>query len=150
MKRHREAMINPKSEGRNLNAMRRPKSEFSPGLAMPESIRISGFGLLSAFEFRSSGLRQRGYLLTEALVYIGLIFLLLGIAYGALYRLIDNSVALRRNADDIIRSVHAGELWRADVRAATQGVGLENKPEEQIVRLESPQGEVDYRFAAGA
>ena len=62
---------------------------------------------------------QRGYLLIEALVYIAVIVALLGVAYAAMYRCIDRSIALRRNADDITSALHAGERWRADVRAAT-------------------------------
>ena len=89
-------------------------------------------------------------MLTEALVYIGLVFLLLGIGYGAMYRCIDNSVALRRNADDITRAVHAGERWRADLRSAVRGIHLDNNAEEQTLRLESAKGEVDYRYAMGA
>ncbi len=91
-----------------------------------------------------------GYLLMEALVYIGLVFLLLGIGSIALYRCIDNSVALRRNADDIARALHAGELWRADVRAAVRGIRSEGNPETPILHLEGAHGEVAYRYSAGA
>src|SRR4029077_12950063 len=69
-------------------------------------------------EMKTSGnfhLRQGGYLLTEALVYIGLLFVILGVGYLAMDRSIDNSVLLRRNADDIANALHAGERWRADV-----------------------------------
>ena len=93
--------------------------------------------------------RERGYLLTEVLVYIGLVFLLMGIAYAAMSRLVDNSVALRRNADDVIRSVHAGERWRADLRAASRVVHLENSGDEQILHLDGDHGVVEYSYAAG-
>ena len=65
---------------------------------------------------------QRGYLLIEALVYIAVVVTLLGVAYAAMYRCVDRSFALRRNADDITSALHAGERWRADVRAATSRV----------------------------
>jgi len=91
-----------------------------------------------------------GYLLTEALVYIGLIFLLLGIGYAAMYRAIDNSVALRGNANDITRALHAGERWRADVRSATHGIRWDNSGEEPILRLEGDQKQIDYRYTAAA
>jgi len=91
-----------------------------------------------------------GYLLTEALVYIGLLFLVLGIGSTAMYRCIDNSVALRRNADDIATSLHAGELWRADVRSAVNGIQLDKAGDEPILRLHRARGEIDYRFAGGA
>src|SRR5437762_13791685 len=42
-----------------------------------------------------------GYLLIEMLVYISILLMLLAFGYTALYRCINNSVALRHNADDI-------------------------------------------------
>lgn len=93
---------------------------------------------------------ERGYLLMEALVYIGVLFLLLGVATAAMYRLIDNSVALRRNADDIIRAVHAGERWRADLRLASRSVRWEQQEGMPVLRLEGARREVDYRFAQSA
>jgi hypothetical protein len=99
-------------------------------------------------DFRTGG--AAGYLLMEALVYIGLVFLLLGIGSAALYRCIDNSVALRRNADDIARVVHAGELWRADIRAATNGIAWNKDGPQPVLRLERHQGEIDYRYSSDA
>jgi hypothetical protein len=90
----------------------------------------------------------QGFMLMEALVYIGLVFLLLGVGYAAMYRSIDNSVALRRNADDIMSALHAGERWRADVRHASRGVQLENGS-EPMLRLEGVTNQIDYRFADG-
>jgi hypothetical protein len=87
---------------------------------------------------------ESGYLLTEALVYIGLIFVLLSVAYAGLYRCIDNCVVLRRNAEDISRAMHAGERWRADVRSASGGIRLETNSAGQILHLSSPQGEISY------
>jgi hypothetical protein len=87
---------------------------------------------------------ERGYLLTEALVYIGLIFVLLGVAYAGMYRCIDNCVVLRRNAEDISRAMHAGERWRADVRSASRGILLETNSDAQILHLSSPHGEISY------
>lgn len=155
--------LHPKDEDRNPKEIRRPKTDSNQASSNQSpahfgSLRISDFDLPLGCGRRPSaggglgGTRHfdRAYMLTEALVYIGLIFLLLGIAYGATYRLVDNSVALRRNADDIIRAVHAGERWRADLRAADKGVHLDNNSEGQILRLERAKGEVDYRFADGA
>jgi hypothetical protein len=93
---------------------------------------------------------ERGYLLMEALVYIGLVFLLLGIGSAALYRCIDNSVGLRRNADDVTQMLHAGELWRADIRAATRRALWDSSSGQPLLRLERAQGEVDYRYVEGA
>jgi len=88
------------------------------------------------------------YMLTEALVYIGLVFVVLGIGYAAMYRCIDSSTALRGNADDILRAVHAGEQWRADIRTAARGVRWD-RAGEPFLRLQGASNVVDYRFAEG-
>jgi hypothetical protein len=90
------------------------------------------------------------YMMVEALVYIGVVFVLLGIGYMAMYRCIDNSVALRRNADDIANALRAGERWRADVRAASSEIRLDAGAAGQILHLLTGRGEIDYRFATGA
>ncbi len=86
-------------------------------------------------------------MLTEALVYIGVLFLLLGVGYAALHRCIDSSTLLRRNAEDISRTLHIGERWRADVRASGRNVRLLNTAEGQLLHLGSAGQQVDYRFA---
>jgi hypothetical protein len=92
--------------------------------------------------------REAAYLLTEALVYIGLVLLVLGAGYAAMSRCIDNSIALRRNADDLSSALHAGERWRADVRSATTPPRLETTAGEQMLYLSGTRGEVAYRFSA--
>jgi Tfp pilus assembly protein PilE len=94
--------------------------------------------------------RTHGYLLVEALVYIAVVAALLGVAYIATYRFIDRSIALRRNADDITSALHAGERWRADVRAATRQARLENTDAGQVLYLDAPARAVVYRFATNA
>ena len=93
---------------------------------------------------------NRAYLMIEALVYIAVVFVLLGAGYAAMYRCVDNSIALRRNADDITSALHAGERWRADVRSATSQVRLETTDAGQLLSFESPRGPVSYRFSTNA
>ena len=93
---------------------------------------------------------NRAYLMIEALVYIAVVFVLLGAGYAAMYRCIDNSIALRRNADDITSALHAGERWRADVRSATSQARLETTDAGQLLSFESPRGPVSYRFSTNA
>jgi hypothetical protein len=93
--------------------------------------------------------RQHGYLLDEALVYISVVFVLLGVGYLAMYRCIDHSIALRRSADDIAAALRAGERWRADVRAATLPAQVQFGAPEQIVHLDGKRGPVDYRYSEG-
>jgi hypothetical protein len=89
-------------------------------------------------------------MMVEALIYIGVLFVLLGIGYAALYRCIDHSVALRRNAADISGALQAGERWRADVRAAAGNIRVESSGTDQLLRLPGPRGELQYRFTEGA
>jgi hypothetical protein len=95
-------------------------------------------------------LGQQGYLLIEALVYIAVVVVVLGVAYAAMYRCIDRSFALRRNVDDITSALHAGERWRADVRAATAGVRLENTDAGQLLYLDGAGSAITYLFATNA
>jgi type II secretory pathway pseudopilin PulG len=104
----------------------------------------------TACEMPGRGRGQRAYLLIEALVYIAVIVALLGAAYAAMYRCVDSSIALRRNADDIISALHAGERWRADVRAATSEIRVENTDAGQLLYLEGTHGTVVYRFTTNA
>ena len=88
--------------------------------------------------------QRRAYLLTEALVYIGLVFVLLGVAYVAMYKFIDKSVVLRRNAEDISRAMHAGERWRADVRSAALDIRVVTNAANPILQLATAHGQVSY------
>ena len=90
---------------------------------------------------------RSGVVLIEALVYISVVVIVLGVGYLAMYRCIDNSKTLRRSADDIARVLHMGELWRADVRAATV-VRWEGAPAARVLRLESPSVTNSYVFTA--
>src|SRR5215831_18871341 len=94
-----------------------------------------------------SAQRNHGYLLVECLVYIGVLFVLLGVSYIALFRCINNSVALRRNAEDISKALHIGERWRADVRSATGNIRFEETNFVQLLYLPNLRGQTVYCFA---
>jgi len=87
-----------------------------------------------------------GYLLTEALVYIGVVFVILGIGYAAMYRSIRYSLDLRRSAEDIAKVLSIGEQWRADIRAASIKINREQIDGEKIMRLQGSSGEIAYRI----
>ena len=61
----------------------------------------------------------------------------------------DDSKALRRNADDIVRVLHAGDQWRADVRAATGPVQLTDADGAEQLRIPASAGEIVYTFSKG-
>jgi hypothetical protein len=93
------------------------------------------------------GAAERGYLMMEALFYIGLVGLVLGIGYAAVYRAIDSAIALKQSAADISRALTTGEQWRADVRASRQPPRVEADGEGKRFVLEGSAGEVVYAVA---
>ena len=106
--------------------------------------------LPNCWGWQPPSLRSRGYLLIEALVYLSLLFALMGVGFAALYLCIDYSVALRRNADEITNALHAGELWRADVRSIGRTIGAETVSDRQVLHLKGTNQEVFYAFSDGA
>jgi type II secretory pathway component PulJ len=94
--------------------------------------------------------RRRGYSIIECLVYGFVLVILLGVAYAAFYRCMDNSVALRRNAEDISRALSVGERWRADIRAAVAAIEREATDDGELLHLKGGRGPVDYQFVSNS
>jgi hypothetical protein len=84
------------------------------------------------------------------MVYISVVVVLLGAMFVMFYRCVDSSLGLRRNADDITSALHAGERWRADVRASTGMLRVEQDPEGVILRIPNGKSDVSYRFLSNA
>ncbi len=101
-------------------------------------------------KFRSSHSRIDAFTLIEMLVYMGVMVIVLGIAYAATYRSMDASAALRRNANDISRALGAGERWRADMRNAKSPPQIETLGAETILHMPQPNGEIAYRFTSNS
>ncbi len=91
--------------------------------------------------------RQSGIFLTEVLVYLAVLTIVLGVAYAAVYRCIDNSYALRRSADDISRTLSVGERWRTDIRNAANGIGVRRFGASEILTLTNREGATAYQFS---
>jgi prepilin-type N-terminal cleavage/methylation domain-containing protein len=88
---------------------------------------------------------ERGYTMIEMLVYIAVLAVVVNLASFAYFRYDQQMRDVRRNADDIVRAMRAGERWRDDVRNATA-------PPQAIENgLEIPlrAGEIAYVFADG-
>lgn len=100
--------------------------------------------------FRDAPNRLEAFTLIEMLVYMGVMVIILGLAYAATYKSMDASAALRRNASDISRALEAGERWRADVRSANALPRIETAGNGPILHLPQPRGEIAYRFSSNS
>ena len=93
--------------------------------------------------------RLRGISMVECLVYIGMFLAITGVAFSVFYKVWDNSKHLRRNADDIVQALHAGELWRSDIRSATGPLESTEAEAAANLRIPTTNGPVVYTFASG-
>jgi Tfp pilus assembly protein FimT len=91
----------------------------------------------------------RGFTIIECLVYISVMAVILGIGLMAFYRCWDDNKAITRNGNDIVRTLKAGETWRADMRAATGPIHVVTTSSEQTVRIPSGKKDLTYSFANG-
>jgi len=89
---------------------------------------------------------SRGIMLMETLAYMVVLVMVLGAGSALLYRAWSNNIGVRRNADEIVRALNAGELWRADIRSAT---GPIVSRDEHELHIPGPRGETVYEFANG-
>lgn len=130
--------------GGAFHQWRAPESWRSPGRirVMGESGQTQRLEVSRRIPHSTAG----GFMLIECLVYIGVLLVLLGIGYAAMYRCMENSVALRRSTEDIARALNAGERWRADVRAANGTIGWEETADGRMLRMPGERGEVVYQF----
>ncbi|HEX5220132.1 MAG TPA: hypothetical protein VFZ59_11245 [Verrucomicrobiae bacterium] len=94
-----------------------------------------------------SARHEHGVTLIECLVYISVVFVILAMATVAFYRCFDNMKSLRRNSNDITQALNAGELWRADIRAATKPIQF--AADDQLLLIFQGESEVAYKFADG-
>jgi Tfp pilus assembly protein FimT len=93
--------------------------------------------------------RSRGFTIVECLVYISVMAVVLGIGLAAFYRCWDDNKAITRNSNDIVRTLKAGEAWRADMRAATGPIRVVTTNSEQTLRIPTGNKELIYSFADG-
>jgi len=93
--------------------------------------------------------RPRGFTLLECLAYIAVLAVVLAVTMRGFYHCWDDSKAIRRNADDIIRVLRAGEQWRADVRAARGPVQLTPAGGAEQLLIPSAASPIIYTFAKG-
>lgn len=93
---------------------------------------------------RNKARSRQAFTLIECIVYMAVFTLLLGAAIMAFYRCFDHMQSVRRNSDDIGRALRVGEIWREDIRGATNAIQLDDA--DQTLRISRADGEVSYRF----
>lgn len=87
--------------------------------------------------------RIAAFSLIECLAYMAVFSVVLGVALAAYYRMDEQARAFSRNSDDIIRTMQAGERWRADVRLATTRPRVDAAG---VLHIPLARGEIAYSF----
>ncbi len=91
-------------------------------------------------------MNRRGFSLIEMLVYMVGLTVVLTAAYPAFEKAMRGSRDIQRNSDDILRAIRAGELWRKDVRSATDPLRVDG----DALVIPQSSGQIVYWFADGA
>jgi hypothetical protein len=94
--------------------------------------------------------KGHGFLLIDCIVWGVLFMIILALAFATFYETFEHTTRLSRNANDISRTLQAGERWRADIRAASGA--LRQMEALNVPELVVPQkgGDVTYAFRNGA
>ncbi len=92
---------------------------------------------------------RNGATLIECLVYIAVFSVVLGGAMAAFYYSWDHTRATIFTVDEISSTLRVGEVWRADVRAATEKIILEANINNEIVKFSENGKEIIYRWTDG-
>jgi hypothetical protein len=89
-------------------------------------------------------------LLIEYLIYISVLAVVMGIAFGAFYRSLETSRDIVRHSDLILRTLNAGELWRADIRHAQSPPREATDGSKHFFEIPTTNGLVVYMFGDGS
>ncbi len=92
---------------------------------------------------------EQGISLIECLVYIAVLGVVLTVALFGFNRCWDDNKHLRRNADDIVRALHAGEQWRADIRTASGPIQVVAAGNAEQCIIPHPGYTIYYSFGEG-
>lgn len=90
-----------------------------------------------------------GFTLIECLIYISVLAVILTVGSAAFYRCWDDNKAITHNTEDVVQTLKAGELWRADVRQATGPIEVTTANAQQKLRIPCKGGAFLYTFADG-
>jgi hypothetical protein len=85
-------------------------------------------------------------MLLETMIYVAVLGVIFTLAVTLLCRSLVNCTALARNADDIVRTLQAGERWRADIRAAAAPITIEVTNNLRVLYIPRQEMKVAYAF----
>lgn len=86
--------------------------------------------------------------LVECLVYLAVFVVIAFLAFNSFFRLVGASTGMRRNADDIVAAMQAGERWRADVRELARAPEFAERDGVALTLLPHTNATVAYFFAS--
>jgi hypothetical protein len=92
---------------------------------------------------------RSGVSLVECLVYVAVFGILLGGGTAAFYFCWDHTRATVFTTDKIECALRAGEVWRADVRAATGKISVSSSASGEMVSIPQGDKEICYLLAGG-
>ena len=87
---------------------------------------------------------SRGILLIECLIYIGTFTVIMLVAMQMFYQSRENSDRLRRHSDSITRALHAGEVWREEIRSAAASPHIVSHPSQTWLAIPQATNVVLY------
>ena len=93
--------------------------------------------------------RCRAFTLIELLTYIAVVGVVTSVTVSTVFQLMKQTRDLRRNCDDIARTTHAGERWRADIRAAVAEPTTETSPDGMAITIPTVTGVIVYALSKG-
>jgi hypothetical protein len=94
--------------------------------------------------------QPRGISLLECIVYTAVFLTIATMGLLTYYRAEENNRRLRQNAEDILRTLRAGERWREDIRHATGPIRLAGPDTAPALLIPLTNGTLKYEFRDGA
>ena len=90
--------------------------------------------------------RQRGILLLNCVIYLGVFVVLVGLGFVLLAKFVAFHGDFKRVAGDITRTLRAGEQWRADVRKANGPIEISQDNWQSAFIIPQRDDGVIYRY----
>jgi Tfp pilus assembly protein PilE len=90
--------------------------------------------------------KLQGFTLVECLLYFGVLSVIAGLAFCAYFNCQKNTRQLQAFSNQLLRTMHAGERWRAEIRSAR---GVPFLLDDSKFCIPSETGKVIYSLSDG-